>query len=76
MVALLIAFGVLGGIGVLLMVVLLRRGTGRTETADGLLVEQEALRRARHDRVSFGTTAVHNSTPTASDSYRRRDVRP
>ncbi|MFB6841839.1 hypothetical protein [Streptomyces sp. NPDC056361] len=76
MVALLIAFGVFGGIGVLLTVVLLRRGTGRTETAEGLLVEQEALRRAHHDRVSFGTTAVHNSTPMASDSYRRRDVRP
>ncbi|MEX0167975.1 hypothetical protein [Streptomyces sp. LMG1-1-1.1] len=76
MVALLIAFGVLGGIGVLLTVVLLRRGTGRTETAEGLLLEQQALRQARHDRVSFGTTAVHNSTPTAGDSYVRRGGRP
>ncbi|WP_017240771.1 hypothetical protein [Streptomyces sp. SS] len=76
MVALLILFGVLGGAGALMTVTLMRRGTRRTETAEGLLVEQEALRRAAHDRVSFGAAAVHNSVPTASDTYSRREGRP
>lgn len=76
MVALLILFGVLGGVGALLTVTLMRRGGSRADTAEGLLVEQQALRQARHDRVSFGAAAVHNSVPTASDTYSRRDGRP
>ncbi|MER5712976.1 hypothetical protein [Streptomyces sp. NPDC002122] len=76
MVGLLILFGVLGGVGALLTVTLMRRGGSRTETAEGLLQEQEALRQAHHDRVSFGTAAVHNSLPTASDAYNRRNGRP
>ncbi|WP_405859753.1 hypothetical protein OG361_34145 [Streptomyces sp. NBC_00090] len=75
MVALLILFGVLGGVGALLTVTLMRRGGSRTETAEGLLQEREALSRARHDRVSFGAAAVHNSVPTASDTYSRREGR-
>ncbi|WP_314612721.1 hypothetical protein [Streptomyces stackebrandtii] len=54
----------------------MRRGGSRTETAEGLLQEQEALRQAHHDRVSFGAAAVHNSLPTASDAYTRRNGRP
>ncbi|MFE2557078.1 hypothetical protein ACFXGT_13820 [Streptomyces sp. NPDC059352] len=76
MVALLILFGVLGGVGALLTVTLMRRGGSRTDTAEGLLQEQEALRQAHHDRVSFGAAAVHNSVPTASDTYSRRQGRP
>ncbi|MFE7549650.1 hypothetical protein [Streptomyces gardneri] len=76
MIAVLILFGVLGGVGALLTVTLLRRGSSRTETAEGILQEQEALRQAHHDRVSFGAGAVHNSVPTASDTYSRRSGRP
>ncbi|MFI6422613.1 hypothetical protein ACIBG6_35105 [Streptomyces sp. NPDC050842] len=76
MIALLTLFGVLGGIGVLLTVTLMRRGSSRTDTAEGLLQEQQALRQAQHDRVSFGAAAVHNSVPTASDTYSRRNGRP
>ncbi|MFF3837460.1 hypothetical protein [Streptomyces sp. NPDC001930] len=74
--ALLVLFGVLAGVGALLVVTLLRRGRGGTDTAEGLLLEQEARRQAHHDRVSFSTTAVHNSVPTASDVYNRRSGRP
>ncbi|MFE0650864.1 hypothetical protein ACFVZH_19980 [Streptomyces sp. NPDC059534] len=76
MTALLILFGVLVGFGALLITTLLRRGSSRTETADGLLQEQQALRQAHHDRVSFNAAAVHNSVPTASDTYSRRQGRP
>ncbi|WP_369147836.1 hypothetical protein [Streptomyces sp. R44] len=76
MFSLLILFGVLGGIGALLIVTLLRRGGGRADTVEGLLQEQEALRRARTDRVSFNSFAAHNSVPTASDTYVRRNGRP
>ncbi|MFI8770269.1 hypothetical protein ACIGN6_35900 [Streptomyces sp. NPDC053792] len=75
MIALLVLFGVLGGIGVLLTVTLLRRGGGRADTVDGIRQEQEALRQAKTDRVSFGLGA-HNSPPTASDNYVRRNGRP
>ncbi|MFF1506867.1 hypothetical protein [Streptomyces sp. NPDC058326] len=75
MVALLILFGVLGGAGTLMGVTLMRRGRRRTETAEGLLLEQEALRQARNDRVSFSTIAVHNNPLTASDAYTRRHGR-
>jgi hypothetical protein len=76
MIALLILFGVLGGVGVLLTVTLLRRGRSRADTVEGLLQEQEALRQAKTDRVSFSAFAVHNSVPTTSDSYHRRNGRP
>ncbi|MGW6390468.1 hypothetical protein ACWFR1_08160 [Streptomyces sp. NPDC055103] len=75
MVAVLILFGVLGGIGVLLTFTLMRRGGSRTETVEGLLMEEQALRQARKDRVSFGTDAVMNSQLTASDTYTRREGR-
>ncbi|WP_328941265.1 hypothetical protein OG259_06150 [Streptomyces sp. NBC_00250] len=75
--AVFVLLGILGGAGILMVVTLVRRGGGRrTDTAEGMLLEQEALRRARHDRVSFGSAAVHNSVPTASDSYHRGSGRP
>ncbi|MFD3531222.1 hypothetical protein [Streptomyces sp. NPDC058664] len=75
MVALLVLFGVLGGAGALMAVTLVRRGRSRTDTAEGLLLEQQALLQARNDRVSFSTIAVHNNPLTASDAYPRRDGR-
>ncbi|SEB91698.1 hypothetical protein [Streptomyces sp. TLI_105] len=75
MAALLILFAVLGGVGALLTIVLLRRGGGRTDTVDGILQEQQALHQAKADRVSFGLGA-HNSLPTASDSHIHRKGRP
>ncbi|MER5202043.1 hypothetical protein [Streptomyces sp. NPDC002825] len=75
MVSLVVLFGVLGGIGTLLTVTLLRRGGGRVDTVEGLLQEQEAVRRAKADRVSFGLGS-HNLPPTASDSYVRGSGRP
>ncbi|WP_225800008.1 hypothetical protein [Streptomyces sp. NK15101] len=75
MTALLILFGVLGCVGALLTITLLRRGGGRADTVDGVLREQQALRQAQADRVSFGLGA-HNSPPTASDNYIRGSRRP
>ncbi|WP_030220302.1 hypothetical protein [Streptomyces bikiniensis] len=72
MTALLILFGVIVGLGVLAFVVVHRRNAGRTETIEGLLQEQEALRQARTDRVSFNSLSVHNSPPTGSDAHHRR----
>ncbi|MFD4317024.1 hypothetical protein [Streptomyces sp. NPDC058548] len=74
--AVLVLFGVLAGVGALLAVTLLRRGRGGTDTAEGLLMEQEARRQAYDDRVSFSSAAVHNAVPTASDAYNRRSGRP
>ncbi|WP_327165519.1 hypothetical protein [Streptomyces zaomyceticus] len=75
MTALLTLFGVLGGIGVVLVSVLLRRSGRRTTTTDGLLIEREARAQAQIDRVSYNARAVHNSLPTASDAYHRRKHR-
>ncbi|MFC8175622.1 hypothetical protein ACFUJ0_20715 [Streptomyces sp. NPDC057242] len=72
MIALFMLFGVVVGAGALAFVVVHRRGGSRTDTAEGLLQEQEARRRARVDRVSFNSWAVHNSLPTISDAYHRR----
>ncbi|MFH9955886.1 hypothetical protein ACH4OX_16935 [Streptomyces roseolus] len=70
--AILILFSSLGGIGLLLVILVLRRSTSRTESADGLRIEHEARSQAQMDRVSYNARAVHNSMPTASDSYRQR----
>ncbi|MET9467276.1 hypothetical protein ABZY44_21215 [Streptomyces sp. NPDC006544] len=54
-------FGVMG-LAVLWMVrILLRRGNRRTETAEGLRIEQARREQAHHDRISYGATALHNS---------------
>ncbi|MEF9886631.1 hypothetical protein [Streptomyces sp. P9-A4] len=75
MVALLVLFGIFGAVGAFMIVLLMRRNGAPTETAEGLLVEQQARLQAQQDRVSFAATAVHNSTPTASDTYSRRGGR-
>ncbi|MFF0223914.1 hypothetical protein [Streptomyces sp. NPDC004629] len=72
MTSVLVLFGVLGALVVLLVVVLLRRNSGRTETADGLLIEREARLQAEMDRVSFNARSVDNAAPTSSDVYHRR----
>ncbi|AEN14253.1 MULTISPECIES: hypothetical protein [unclassified Streptomyces] len=72
MIALLVLFGVLVAVAVSLVVVLLRRKHAPTETAEGLLIEQEARLRAHHSRVSFNSRVAHNSTPTMGDSHHRQ----
>ncbi|MFI5628863.1 hypothetical protein ACIA8E_05675 [Streptomyces sp. NPDC051664] len=63
-----IMFGLMGVTAVALIVKLLRRN--RTENADGLLIEQASRVLARNDRVTYSSTAVHNSSPTVRDHYR------
>ncbi|KOX19849.1 MULTISPECIES: hypothetical protein [unclassified Streptomyces] len=72
MTALLVLFGVIIGAGALAFTVVHRRGGGRADPVEGLLQEEEALRRARTDRVSFNSWSVHNYLPTSSDAYHRR----
>ncbi|MEU8529800.1 MULTISPECIES: hypothetical protein [Streptomyces] len=72
MTAVLVLFGVLGAFAALLIVTLLRRGSGRTENADGLLIEQDRRLQAHSDRTSYNAFAAHNSVPTMSDSQRYR----
>ncbi|WP_432087881.1 hypothetical protein [Streptomyces sp. bgisy095] len=72
MIALLILFGVIIGVGALAFTVVHRRGGSRTDTVEGLLQEQEARRQAQIDRVSFNSRSVHNSLPTTSDAHHRR----
>ncbi|MEU0600447.1 hypothetical protein ABZ484_19710 [Streptomyces sp. NPDC006393] len=72
MVALGVLFGLLGSAALLLVVTLLRRRSGATENADGLLIEQASRIQARTDRTSYTSIAMHNSTPTMSDQYRPR----
>ncbi|MGW2859605.1 hypothetical protein [Streptomyces sp. SDr-06] len=70
MVTLYVFVGLLVAAAVFLIVKLLRRGNTPTETADGLLIEQQSRMRAHGDRTSFGTFAVHNAPPTMTDHYR------
>ncbi|MEU9618217.1 MULTISPECIES: hypothetical protein [unclassified Streptomyces] len=58
---LLVMFGVLASAVAYLIVVLLRRGSSRTENSDGLLMEQRARDEARHTRAAFHSVAIHNS---------------
>ncbi|WP_137988741.1 hypothetical protein [Streptomyces vilmorinianum] len=73
--AILILFGSLGGIGLLLVILLLRRSSSRTGTVDGLRIEHEARRQAQIDRISYNARSVHNSMPTSSDSHQQRHRR-
>ncbi|MFF8918686.1 hypothetical protein ACF08M_36625 [Streptomyces sp. NPDC015032] len=61
MVEILVMFGLLASAATCLIVVLLRRGSSRTENADGLLLEQRARGDAQHNRAAFRSAAVHNS---------------
>ncbi|MFD8009369.1 hypothetical protein [Streptomyces sp. NPDC058955] len=65
-------FGGLGGLIVVLLVVLLRRGRSGTENAEGLRIEEQARIQASQDRVSYNSWAMHNAPPNQSDAYRRR----
>ncbi|WP_406433628.1 hypothetical protein [Streptomyces sp. NBC_01589] len=60
-------FGLIGVTAVALIVKLLRRN--RTENVDGLLIEQASRVQAHNNRVTYSSTAVHNSSP-ARDYYR------
>ncbi|MFE5730047.1 hypothetical protein ACFQ7A_03915 [Streptomyces sp. NPDC056528] len=73
MTALLILFGVIIGAGALAFIAVHRRGGGRPDTVEGLLQEEEARRQAQADRISFNARSVHNSMPTSSDAYHRRN---
>ncbi|WP_329112546.1 hypothetical protein [Streptomyces sp. NBC_01353] len=72
MTTVLVFFGVLGAVVLLLIVKLMRRGSGHTENVDGLLIEQARRGQARDDRTSFSSFSAHNAPPTQTDSYRRR----
>ncbi|MEU8618950.1 hypothetical protein [Streptomyces sp. NPDC048623] len=72
MTAFLVLFGVLAACAALLIVVLLRRGSGVTENADGLILEQARREQAHDDRSNFSTMAVHSSLPTMTDHHHRR----
>ncbi|WP_282695674.1 hypothetical protein [Streptomyces sp. CC208A] len=65
-------FGVLGGLIALVTVVLMRRGSSRTEGAEGLRIKDQARRQAAHHRVSYNARAMHNAMPTQIDVYQRR----
>ncbi|WSA74980.1 hypothetical protein OG930_04785 [Streptomyces sp. NBC_01799] len=64
-----VMFGLMGVTAVALIVKLLRRN--RTENVDGLLIEQTSRVQAHNDRVTYSSAAVHNSSPTVRDHYRR-----
>ncbi|MYS08013.1 hypothetical protein GTW71_20355 [Streptomyces sp. SID6041] len=70
--AFVVLFGILGGLILLSIVTLLRRSRTRTESAEGLRIEEEARLQASRDRVSFSTMAMHNAPPSASDAHHRR----
>ncbi|MFJ9575226.1 hypothetical protein ACIRQF_02410 [Streptomyces sp. NPDC101191] len=71
MTALLVLIGTLAALAVVLVVVLLRRGSGVTENADGLVTEQARRERAHLDRSNFSSAAVHSSLPTMTDRHHR-----
>ncbi|MEU1850049.1 hypothetical protein ABZ499_12425 [Streptomyces sp. NPDC019990] len=65
-----ILFGLLLVTALALMFVLLRRRNGRTENADGLLIEQARLLQAQNDRVTYGPGAANGHVPIVHDAYR------
>ncbi|MFD5481252.1 hypothetical protein [Streptomyces hawaiiensis] len=64
-----ILFGLLLMTALALIFVLLRRRNGKTENADGLLIEQARRIQAQNDRVTYGPGSK-NSLPTMRDPYR------
>ncbi|MEU6482204.1 hypothetical protein ABZ858_36090 [Streptomyces sp. NPDC047017] len=69
MVTMAVFFGLLTGAVGTLVWVLLRRGNGSTENADGLLIEEAGRQAADRARRSFNALAQHSMTPTMGDSY-------
>ncbi|KPI04162.1 hypothetical protein OV450_4367 [Actinobacteria bacterium OV450] len=55
-------FGVMGLAALWMIWVVLRRGNRRTETAEGLLIEQARREQAASDRSSYSANAVHNTS--------------
>ncbi|MGX5209925.1 hypothetical protein ACWKT3_14670 [Streptomyces violaceus] len=66
-----ILFGLFLVTALALIFVLLRRQSGKTQNADGLLIEQARRLQAQNDRVTYGTGAVNGHLPTVHDPYRR-----
>ncbi|WP_411104900.1 hypothetical protein [Streptomyces sp. cmx-4-9] len=69
MVELGVFFGVMVAAAAWMMRTLLRRGNRKTESADGLRIEQARREQAVSDRSSYSSNAVHNS-PTHGHGYR------
>jgi hypothetical protein len=65
-----ILFGLFLVTALALIFVLLRRQNGRTENADGLLIEQARRIQAQNDRATYGTGAANGHLPTVRDPYR------
>ncbi|MFD8952471.1 hypothetical protein ACFV0B_26850 [Streptomyces xanthophaeus] len=68
-----VEFGVFLGVMVLAAVwmvrTLLRRGSRRTETSEGLRIEQARREQAVSDRSSYNANVLHNS-PTHGHGFR------
>lgn len=62
-------FGVMGLAVLWTVWTLLRRGKRRTETAEGLRIEQARREQAANDRSAYGSFSVHNS-PTNGHAYK------
>ncbi|WP_420034838.1 hypothetical protein ACN2WE_22465 [Streptomyces sp. cg28] len=64
MVSIIVLFAVLALLVGGLMFKLLRRSGGRTENADGLLIEQAGRNRASADRNMYSAVNMHNLPPS------------
>ncbi|MFD9789797.1 hypothetical protein ACFWXK_02475 [Streptomyces sp. NPDC059070] len=69
MVTLAVFLGVLVAVVITLVWVVLRRGNGSTDHAEGLLIEEARRQQAYRDRQSFGTFAQHNMPPSMGDYF-------
>ncbi|MFJ4977532.1 hypothetical protein ACIP6X_19650 [Streptomyces coeruleorubidus] len=65
-----ILFGLFLVTALALIFVLLRRQNGKTENADGLLIEHARRIQAQNDRVTYGPGAWNGHLPTVRDPYR------
>ncbi|MET9887642.1 hypothetical protein ABZZ20_31820 [Streptomyces sp. NPDC006430] len=54
-------FGVMGLAALWMVRILLQRGNRRTETAEGLRIEQARREQAVSDRSSYNSDVLHNS---------------
>ncbi|MEU5381495.1 hypothetical protein [Streptomyces sp. NPDC005968] len=65
-----VLFGLMLALAMALIFKLMRRGSGTTRNAEGLLIEQTRRIQAYNDRVSYNANTMHGSSPTMSDNYR------